>query len=314
MTDEYHLTSAEYSARAEWFGQSLATRFYRIIPAWVTWLLVALALCLVLATATQAQAQTIAFEGSSLILQSEPASASTGNEWPVPDIRNQHHIVLDLTGRHVTKTLNIINSTDVRVIGGDFDGGGLLTTGINVDERGLPGVDHGITLSGQTIHGFTRSGVKATGVQGLMISNEDLSAMGSDGIDVSMSNRVYLSANRCHDFTPQALAHADCIQFDKGTPANDNVFVAGNTITGQMQGIFGQANNATVIGNTISTPFANAISLTGTGTLNLLMNKVATLPGGVPPTQARITLFGYATVNRQGNTTAAAGRFPALAD
>ncbi|KPF61516.1 hypothetical protein IP88_15700 [alpha proteobacterium AAP81b] len=122
-----------------------------------------------------------------------------------------------------------------------------------------------ITVKGASIRKL-RLGIGYLDVAGGTISGNLLTAMTSDGINITgSSSQITASANRCQLPAPSTGAHPDCIQMwsDTGKPQLADITLTGNIVSGATQGItlFDRGGQRIVItGNTIDTSYPQGIA------------------------------------------------------
>ena len=116
--------------------------------------------------------------------------------------------------------------------GGTFDGGDVERNGFAVQHG-----DH-LVIDGATFHHFVRNGIGVGNLDDARITNNVMTDMGSDGIDIALSHRIVADHNRCSDFYPTPGAHPDCIQLwsrPEVAPTAD-ITISNNEAIGNMQG------------------------------------------------------------------------------
>lgn len=109
----------------------------------------------------------------------------------------------------------------------------------------------GLTVEGSTFNRLYR-GIVVGGCEDVLICDNDLTELGSDGIDVGQSARVQILRNLLSDFAPRPGDHPDGIQIMTAATgeASEDILLADNLIacgTGpRIQGIFFRAENKAV--------------------------------------------------------------------
>jgi hypothetical protein len=157
-----------------------------------------------------------------------------------------------IEGVRFTKSLRglvVGKSQDVAIIDSRFFD--LVAEGIN-----LAGVD-GFEVRGNDVRGFSPRPSMCTGTDG------------------KVETRVPKKACEAAGGSWKDGHHPDCIQFWGGTRRG---VVTGNRCTGEMQGIFGPADEMLVENNVVEVTFPNAIRMTGTGN-RVRNNVVKAAPG-----------------------------------
>ena len=168
-------------------------------------------------------------------------------------------------------TLRIDNSLHISVSGttvignGNMRGAGIRVTGSEYT-----------TIRDNNLSGHLGSIVLISSNNSLITRN-NMTQASSDGINVVDSQRVLVSSNRCHSFTPGPGAHADCIQLWSlaGKPLQSDIFVINNSAIGNIQA-FLSSDPKTESGTRIT--FAGnyaAVSTTHTITCGNCTNSVA---------------------------------------
>jgi parallel beta-helix repeat protein len=157
------------------------------------------------------------------------------------------------------------------------------------------------------------NGIVESGNSGLNIVGNTFTGMAADGVDNAQSSNVNISNNTFTDFTPEAGAHPDAIQFwtTGTTKSSSNITISGNTISagsgGAAQGIFltdqvGNLpyQNVTISNNTITNELYNGIVVQHGNNIELANNTVNS--GSVY--SSWIELANATNVNLTGNSAA----------
>lgn len=236
---------------------------------------------------------------------------------PLDRARSGDRIVLDpgqsnrlrIIGRHFDPAVTVVagqanfseivikQSSGIRIEGGTVVAPGGKSYGIT-----LNGVDN-IELAGMTVTGAHR-GIVIGGARNLSITNVRLDGLISDGIDITQSQGIRISAVTCRNFSPNATQynaagkrvsagdHPDCIQgWSKvGTAPVSDVSIEDVDAEGRMQGIFfgdkgpmGGFDRLTIRNNRIHVTYPNGIRLENARNSEVSGNRVSTLPGGFNP-------------------------------
>lgn len=119
--------------------------------------------------------------------------------------------------------------------GGAFDGGDAVRGAFDLTESSQ------ITVDGTTMSHFTRYTIGLQNSSDIRLTNNSFTDMGSDGIDIALSRRVFVDHNVCAASHPTPDAHPDCIQMWSRptiTPTAD-ITITNNTATGMTQGFTG---------------------------------------------------------------------------
>ena len=211
-----------------------------------------------------------------------------------------------VTGMHVDSTAQPTAVHDVRITGsnhiefvgndmtsnanGFLDGSNSVTQGA---DAGLVRNSSDIVFSGNTISGYNQ-GVAFLEVTGLDFSNNDMSAMQSDGFRAGGIQNANISNNYMHDFygSLQSINHSDFIQIwsSGANIVSSNVQINGNVLDtnggAAAQGIFignEQMRNGgsgsfyddfRIFDNVIHTAIWHGISIEGTQNAQIYNNAV----------------------------------------
>ena len=121
---------------------------------------------------------------------------------------------------------------------------------------------------------IVRNGIGMSEVSDARLIGNTFSEMGSDGIDIALSRRIFVDGTRCHDFKPTPGAHADCIQLwsRPNAPPTADITIINTVAAGDMQGVtaFNHVRNGvddggfdriTFANNDIRITYAQAVSL-----------------------------------------------------
>jgi len=120
------------------------------------------------------------------------------------------------------------------------------------------------------------TGLGVRTVSDTVIDHNSITDSTADGINVTDSQRVVVSYNRCTDFSPAVGAHPDCVQLRNlaGKPLQSDVLLIGNVAIGKMQAFFGNCNRTTLISNYAALKgFTHTITCSG-GVDNVAINNV----------------------------------------
>lgn len=134
--------------------------------------------------------------------------------------------------------------------------------------------------------------------QDIELSDNTFRRQTSDGIDLTNSQGIRVLRNSCADFTPEPLAHPDCVQMwtRAGSPTLSDVVIDSNVATGMMQGINlfdhgnPQALNISVTNNNVTVGYWWGIALANIKNAVVTGNVVKTLPNSGNRATARLTL------------------------
>jgi len=136
------------------------------------------------------------------------------------------------------KPFKIINSSNITIKNSNFDGD--VTQGINEIEDGY-GTGYGlfvrnsseITIEGNEFQTWYRAGI-FSGVDGLVVNNNNVYDIRSDGFDFADVDNVEIAGNYIHDFRRSPLSgdHPDMIQFwtNGTTSPSTNVTIRDNIL------------------------------------------------------------------------------------
>jgi Ca2+-binding RTX toxin-like protein len=143
-----------------------------------------------------------------------------------------------------------------------------------------------VSVTGSNFHQMA-NGIVESGNTGLTIAGNTFTGMLADGVDNSQSTNVNISNNVFTNFTPEAGAHPDAIQFwtSGTTKASSDITISGNTISagsgGATQGIFltdqvGNLpyQNVTISNNTITNEIYNGIVVQHANNVDVANNNV----------------------------------------
>lgn len=160
-----------------------------------------------------------------------------------------------------------------------------------------------VTLDGMTISGAQR-GVLVGESTNVRLANNRFTKLRSDGINIAMSQKVWIERNSCRDFTPIPAVfdaagkmvrdgdHPDCIQaWSRPTHApTSDITIVGNDIEGPMQGIgmFNHGNDGgfdriTVLDNRVKISFTHGVTVTGARDSVISGNTIDVIEGARLP-------------------------------
>lgn len=170
----------------------------------------------------------------------------------------------------------------------------------------VDGSDH-VTVGGMTVSG-ARVGITLRRSKDVVLENNVLAGVRSDGINIGMSQRVRVEGNQCRDFHPASPTydaagkmsrdgdHPDCIQgwSRPNDPPTADVTVIGNRADGTMQGVFfgnaqtggvddGGFDRIAVKDNDLTVGMYNAIMLDSARSGLVTGNRVRGVPGARNP-------------------------------
>jgi hypothetical protein len=120
------------------------------------------------------------------------------------------------------------------------------------------------------------TGLGVRTVSDAVIDHNSITGSFADGVNVTDSQRVVVSYNRCTDFAPGVGAHPDCVQLRNltGKPLQSDVMLIGNVAIGRMQAFFGNCNRTTFISNYAATNgYTHTITCSG-GVDNVAIGNV----------------------------------------
>jgi hypothetical protein len=119
-----------------------------------------------------------------------------------------------------------------------------------------------------------------------LVTRNQFTTGGSDGVKVVDSHRIILSGNSCSGFTIQPGVHPDCIQFisrvDK--PVQSDIFVLNNSVIGNQQGFASfdpagfSGTRFTFAGNYVAVSRPQGIACFGCTDSVFVDNVIVTLP------------------------------------
>ena len=190
--------------------------------------------------------------------------------------------------------------------GGIFDGGNIVRNGINIT-RGQR-----LSIEKVSFTRYLRNGIGLSEVSDARVIGNSFSEMGSDGIDIALSRRIFVDGTRCHDFKPTPGAHADCIQLwsRPNAPPTADITIINTVAAGDMQGVtaFNHVRNGVDDGgfdriifanNDIRITYAQAVSLYDCRDCIARDNFVDTWPQA--HNRARVVVQGNSSVMQCGN-------------
>jgi Ca2+-binding RTX toxin-like protein len=132
------------------------------------------------------------------------------------------------------------------------------------------------------------NGIVESGNSGMTVSDDIFTGLSADGVDNAQSSNVTISNNTFTDFTPQAGAHPDAIQFWTAgtTKASSDITISGNAISvgsgAATQGIFltdqvGDLpyQNVSINNNTITGELYNGIVVSHANNVEISNNSVS---------------------------------------
>ena len=144
------------------------------------------------------------------------------------------------------------------------------------------------------------------------LSNNKLTGLISDGIDIAQSRLVTVKNNSCRDFAPTATQfdengkrtivgdHPDCIQAwsRPASPPVADIVIENNSMEGTMQGIFfgnhvrngvddGGFDRIVIRNNVVRVTHSNGIRISDGRDSIVTGNRVSTFPGPLNPRSGR---------------------------
>ena len=168
---------------------------------------------------------------------------------------------------------------------------------------------------------YLRNGIGFSQVSDSRLVGNSFRDMGSDGIDIALSRRIFVDGTNCHDFHPTPGAHPDCIQlWSRPTaPPTADITVINTIATGDVQGVngFNHVRNGVDDGGFDRIVFANndirvmvsrAITLFDCRDCVVRDNHVDTWPGA--RLRARIEVLRGGPVLQCGNVQKLFPQFP----
>lgn len=222
----------------------------------------------------------------------------------VPQRSHAKPVVLD-AAKATFSGIVIRKADGIAIRGGTVVAPGGKSYGIAIDRA-----SH-VTIDGMKITGAHR-GVVVNMSSDIALTNNQLTGLISDGIDIALSRRMVVSGNSCRDFNPIWAVydaagkrlrdgdHPDCIQaWSRPTaPPSADIVVTGNDIEVTGQGIFfgnhvrngvddGGFDRIRIENNKVRVGLPRGITL-GNGRDSVVRNNdVSTIPGSVLPNNGR---------------------------
>lgn len=191
------------------------------------------------------------------------------------------------------------NVTGLSVEGGTVTGSGERSTGISIKNG------RNLSFQRMIVTGAHR-GITIGRSNDILLNDITLTKLGSDGVDLALSNRVTLRGIRCSNFSPTHSVydaegklikvgdHPDCIQAwsRPEMPPVSDILIENSQIEGDMQGIFfgnhirngiddGGFDRIRIRKNVVRVNRYNAIVVIDGRDSEVTDNRVSTLPGGV---------------------------------
>lgn len=222
--------------------------------------------------------------------------AGDGQTLSIVDKHFDPSIIIDGSRATFSKIV-IRNSSGVYIKDGTVIGPGRPSIGINIQRS------KNVTVDGMTVTGAV-TGIIAGASEDIIIKNNKLVGLISDGIQIPLSRKVLIESNSCSNFNPSPKVydssgkmikdgdHADCIQSWsrlKAPPVAD-LKILNNRIEGKMQGIFlgngvrdgvsdGGYDRVVIEGNQIRVTSWHGISVSTARGLIVRNNQISTVPG-----------------------------------
>lgn len=269
-------------------------------------------------------ATTILASGAGGIENAKPGSVII---WPAGDgqtltiVGKRFDPAITIDGSKASfSAISIRDSSGIHIKGGTVIGQGRPSVGVRIQYSSR------VTIEGMTVTG-AHTGIIAGGSEDVIIKNNQLVGLISDGIQIPLSRRVLIEGNSCADFSPAPKVydaagkivtdgdHADCIQSwsrPKMSPVAD-IKIINNRMEGQMQGIFlgnkirngvddGGYDRILIEGNRVRVARWHGISVDSARGVTVRNNHISTIPGSfmsTPPYQrisARLAIKGSSDV------------------
>lgn len=194
-------------------------------------------------------------KGAVTITSDDPASPArfTGG-LTLDDPRGLRFVGVDIDLSSATKSsanaVTVYGAQDLTFIGCRF-AGALRPDGARWGRGLVVSKALKLTVQGSTFNRLYR-GIVVSGSEDVLIADNDLTELGSDGIDFGESKRIQVLRNLLNDFAPLGGDHPDGIQFMTGATgaASEEILIADNLIAcgngPRAQGIFFRAENKAV--------------------------------------------------------------------
>lgn len=214
-------------------------------------------------------------------------------------------VTVRLTGVTL-KGLVVRQSKGLRFEGGTVNGEGELRYGVH----GM-NIEH-VSFRDMEVTGTIRGFVIGRSSHFELVGNR-VHHVRAEGINVAGVQNVLIKGNSCRDFSPIPAVydangkrlrdgdHPDCIQgwSRPGEPPNVDIVITGNTIEGEMQGIFlgnhvrngvddGGFDRVQITDNVVRVNAPNGIALGGARNSRVSNNRVSTIPGSKLPNGRRV--------------------------
>lgn len=222
-----------------------------------------------------------------------PPIGLSGHDWA------QQVVVEAGTAR--LKSVALKNVAGLTWRGGSFDGQDTVRVAFRMDQS------RRVAVENADFGHYVRVGILVNVSTDARLTGNNFHDMQSDGIDIALSQRIFVDGTRCHDFRPAPGSHADCIQlWSRPTaPPTADVTVINTVATGEMQGdtAFNHVRNGVDDGgfdriifaqNDIRITFLQAVSLYDCRDCISRDNRVDTWPQAHNP--ARIIAYGKGSV------------------
>lgn len=196
----------------------------------------------------------------------------------------------------------------IEIAGGTIIGSGGRSYGVTITDASR------IRVSGMTITGAHR-GIVVSQSEDVSLTDNVLTNLMSDGIDVALSRKVAIERNTCRNFRPTLGTydeagrlvkdgdHPDCIQAwsRSSRPPTSDLSILDNVIEGTMQGIFlgnrsrdgmndGGFDRVVVRGNRVTVSMPNGIYIKDGRNIQVTDNIVRTVKGATMPNRRSIAV------------------------
>lgn len=236
----------------------------------------------------------------------EIANAQPGATIVVPEAFNGQLVI---TGKHFSSPVTIRNesslvqaivvrdSSNIIIEGGAVTGGTGVLYAVHIDRAKSVAI-RGMTLT-NTVRGIVINQSEAIGV-----FQNRLTGLRTDGVNIAASRNVLVEGNSCSNFNPIPAVydeagnlvkdgdHPDCIQSwsVSTSPPNSDLVIRGNSMTGNMQGIFlgnkvrdgiddGGYDRVVIENNFVNISQPNGIAIEGGRVVRMVNNEIQTIDG-----------------------------------
>ena len=234
------------------------------------------------------------------------ANARPGDTIVVPSSFNGQLVI---TGKHFSSPITIRNnstlvqaivirdSSNIIVEGGAVVGGTGVLYAVHIDRA------KSVAVRGMTITNAVRA-IVINRSESIGIFQNVMTGLRTDGVNIAESRKIVVEGNSCANFNPikpiydaagvliKDGDHPDCIQSWSAptSPPNSDITIRGNSMTGEMQGIFlgnkvrngvddGGYDRIVIENNFVNVSQPNGIAVEGGRGVRMVNNEILTIEG-----------------------------------